>query len=508
MKSVLILLAGFFKKRAVIITLSVVLTLATAFGIGAAIYTNTPEYVAGKALLSAIGDVTERDELETLRSALDGGSIAFSAKNVSSNESDGDAELGELSTKIYFTKESVFFDDLHIKSYDDTFDADIYLGNDGAYIDEYDIIGGKYGFIAGETSLAFQSSIFAPVSQSTFSLSANNYQQALNQLRLYDISSGSKELRRDIDKVYERYIKELLDVIREKASFESENEKALVGGEKKRVRSVYVVLDSECIADIVTHMYEYISEDDKITKLIDEHEKELSDMLIGKGGTYSVSTLWSAFLAQLKNSTNDFCENLRSDYYSSQKLTLQIVTPRTSSRLLRLTVNFFSNGQEMQLIDIDCGKDGAKKSDEIKISLIDGSYSATYTVNESSRKYYSSTVTVRELDTVLLSVSFDIDKKDETYTFGLSYNAEAFDDGFDRAGLIIHGTFQKDKRVTKLSADKIKTTKDGETVKEYTCDISIVIDEDDDMPDIDLSNVKSFAYVSETQLRKLLNALT
>ena len=142
---------------------------------------------------------------------------------------------------------------------------------------------------------------------------------------------------------------------------------------------------------------------------------------------------------------------------------------------------------------LDFGKDGLKKTNEITID-IDGE-ELTYVISENTKKAYEAELEY-EGNTIL---EISIDKSNETYTLKLG-------DGY----LTIKGDFIQKGDTTTITVTKLTSsysygdgTKSTDSIK---TDITIVIDEKDNMPDVP-SDFDRISDITDKDIEKWIEDL-
>ncbi len=471
-------------------------TLAVGGGVGTAVVLNTPEMVASNALTGFFEDIPQRQEIAPFVEMMDGGSFSASVNSLKSGETE---LLGGFSGsgKIYFEKEAVFVDDFTLKVGENQLTADIYSDTEKFYIAEESVLGGAYGLVQGEAADALEDSIFNPTANTEYALPQEIYDILHYSLELYDDPKETKELQKDMEAIVKKYGKEIWKAICEYAEFESENDKVRVGGERISSRVITITMTPDSLADILEHLYEYAEDDDDLRDLIEKVADMIPQGELTEGVT--VENLLEAYDSLFDGEAADQVEaSLDALREGSGKLKIKITTPTASSTLRKLAVVF--DGKEM--ISIDVGKDGVKKSNCITVDF--GGAELAYEIEEDSKKTFEATLSMAG-QTVL---TLKIDKKDETYTLK------------GRDLFVVSGDFITEKDTITVSVEKIRMNgllADEEAKLEYIADISITIDESDKMPkplkndeiksldDIEKADFEAWAYkLYEKYLKDIL----
>jgi hypothetical protein len=122
----------------------------------------------------------------------------------------------------------------------------------------------------------------------------------------------------------------------------------------------------------------------------------------------SIKELYDEFLEEFEENLEDTCDEIKE---SEIDIKVEIVTPRNSDKLLKFTLK--SNGEE--LVSIDVGAEGVKKSDCIVIESY-GETVAEYKIKENSNKKYSASLEVGE-EKIL---SIEVDRRQDTFEVELT----------------------------------------------------------------------------------------
>ncbi len=469
------------KIIALIASAAVVTTGGVAAG-GVAIYNNQPEIVAKNAIVNFVEDLGERDELSGLVKALNGGSFEFSASSVKDKETNEELLPAELHGKVYMDKEAVMFEDFSVESDTINVSADAYFTRDFIYINESEILGGAYGIVKGEMADDFADSIFAYGSGSMLSIPDEAISDSLvEMLRVVDKVDDEK-LQKDAQKLFNNYIEEFYKITIKTVDFEDETKKVKLGSERKNARVITIEIDDNDVDSIVKEFINFVQKDKELEKFVEKYDETLSPLLSVTAGLASGALdeelSFSDYYDMAMEELDAVAEEIEIEFEGEYKI--EIVTPKASSKLLKLSLYF----ENEPIVSLDLNGKGIKDSDKITLKIGDGedARSIVYKVKENNSKTFScevSTVFGGETKKVF---SFVNDKKAETFKLNL-YNE---DEGWFEEVTTIDGDFITKSKATTITLKtiKVKTTYvyGSEDSYAYKTDIKLVIDQKDKIP--------------------------
>ncbi len=447
--------------KKLIIILAAIFVLIAGAATGVAIYSNQPKVVARNAVLGAISNFIEREEIEPFANMLDGGSL----------ELDANIDLGifaidpfSASGKLYFSDDALMIKDFSAKTGDIDISGEAYFSSELSYVTSADILGGSYGAVRGEMSDTFRSNSF----WRNKLLTAEEVEHLDSLLGAYDAGADGK-LERDLEKYTKKYSKILIKAFEEEARYKVETEKVKIGGERVKVRVVSVSIDEEGMYEIAKTLCNELKNDKELRKAVSDYSGDnisaYDEMLV-------------AFEARI----NDYAPT--PDY----KYVVKIMTPKLSSRLLRLEISKKYEDENYPVLELDVGKKGIKKTD--RISFIANGETVEYRITENSSKEYKAKVSLSydgEAETIL---KISIDKKDDT--FKLSSSLYDFE---------ISGGLVKKGRVLTVAPDFIRL---GD-VSVRDLDITFVIKEKDKMPkSLKKDEVRTVFEIPSNKLKNIL----
>ncbi len=450
-------------KKVIAILLAIVLAIGVGAGIFAAVIYNKPEKVAFSAVQGAIEDLLEREEIAPVWNMLHGGSLSVSVDEFKSDDYDM-LKGGKVSGKIYFSEDAFMAEDIKVDLFGVKIDGDIYTSSDMIYISEDEIFDGKYGIVYKDAANDFEDSIFAYGSGSDYAIQDEDTYDAIMETLESLKDTDNEKLRKDAEELAEEHIKNIYEIICDNVEFESDNDEVRLNGQREKVRVITIKMDGDDIANIVRDIYEYLCEDKTIGDFLDEHGSSLAlaDYLF-KLDSDSLGELYEEYLEDMEDRIDVICDEIEDQCDDTE---IKIITPKMSHKLLKAEIEVDGD----TVFSIDFGKDGVKKTNEINVE-IDGE-ELSYVISENTKDTYEAKLEA-DGETV---IKVSIDKKGESYKLSLG-------DGY----ITIKGDYITDGDTTTITVEKLTVRYESwedssETTYTYDADITIIIDEKDDIP--------------------------
>lgn len=459
-----------------IIIAAIIAALAVGGTTTAIIYNNTDEVVFRHSVTGVIEDVFEREEISAVTDVLDGGSVDVELNSVKANDTNVLNGI-KLSGKIYFSESALYVENAKLDYAGKCIEANAYVDEEIIYIDENNILGEKYGVDLNDTNFSelFNNSIFYSNSNSKYALDKESSYLISSVLETYD-SGEFKGAEKDIEDIAVRYIKECWDIFVENSTFESQSKDVRIGDERKNYRVITVEFDNDNLSDMLNSLITYLDNDDE---LYEKMELVYEDSDLSKSLNTSFEDFWNELVEELE----DIAENL---YNYAQKYKIEIVTPKTSSKMLKFT--FTANNYKV--IEINFGEDGVKKSSAIEISILD-ELEIIYEVNTTNNDTTIFTLTQKFNGKKYSIFELKLNEKKETYTLKLLP-----DDTYYK-NLTLSGTYsQKGDKTT------VTITKFGD----LKTDATLIFDTGDKIPKIDKSFTNPLE-ISEKELDTIIEKL-
>ena len=444
------------KKRTLVLCL--VLGSLALLGTLLCLWLYSPKVTAKRALIHSIEDLFEREEISSVLSLLDGGSVALSAENQSGNGSLTDGLCA--SGKLYFGKDRYLAEDLQISRKDISIHADLYSDHDRIYLTSDDLLGGSYGMLRDDMVSSFEDSIFSYNSGSRYALSYANHKRVVSLLRRYE-APLSEEAKEEGKKYPTRYLKLLLRTFDRHVDYDSKLGKFDVGGERITARRISVTVDANALRAILVTLREELAADAELRAFAQENEKSLYGLFALILTDEEQLTPYDSILARLDDIASKVEELL------PEPFVLELVTPILSSRLMTLSCR----RGETPLFALDVGEDGIRNTDQISV-VIKGQDVWDYTVSTHTDSIYEATLRNhwnfgdgRVGKTTVLEACFD--REAERFRLAIGGN-----------DLLLEGRYLDQGNEKKLYADKV--ARNGRIRKGLT--VSAIFCETDSFP--------------------------
>lgn len=452
--------------------LALILSAVVVVGGGAAVtvVSNRPETVAMNAISGAIEDFCAREDVAPLLSVFKEGSVEFAYEGIELDGEDDEVSItgaaasnilssAKISGKVYFAENSFMVENLSAEYEDVKLSASFFLSDDAIGISENEILDASVGIVKGDAADDFMDSIFAFGSGSEYELDEETTDMIANALKVYD-ELDVKGMKKDVQKLYESYVKELYKAIKDHAEFESESDKVKLSTGKTNARVITITIDAEAAANIIADFYEFLCDDDQLVDFLDKYEDAFAPVL--EASEYdedkSIADMYEEALEEYEDYIDELVD-MAEDSDDDEELVIEVITSKVGSNLLKLNVKY----EKESVFAIDFGKDGAKKSNEITLT-VDGEKYA-YEISENSSKAYEAEFSVNGEKIFTL----EIDKKDDAFEL-------AFADG----DVVIKGDMIIKNKSTTIEISKI--TAYDTTIK---TDITLILKQKDKMPKFD-----------------------
>ncbi len=459
------------KTKIIIIIAAVIVALGIGGTTTAIIYThnNSPEVVFGRSVSEAIEDFFERDDVSAITKIFDGGSVDVKLNSVKNNGVeilDGKTVSG----KIYFSDSALYIENAKFNYASNCFEANAYIDKDKLYIEENNILNEKYGIALNDKNLAdvFDTSVFSASSNTKYSLSKYETEIIKDVLDAYTLCGVD-----EIEKIYTNLIKECYEIFVENCTFDSQRKELNISEERKNYRVLTVEFDNHDLSCMIYSMISYIKEYDELYEV-----SELLYEVCDNSGT-SFDKFWNKTLQNLE----DIADNLK---ISEQIYKIEIVTPKTSSKMLKFTLTADND----EIFKVNLGEKGIKNSSKIKVNIM-GTYETIYEIDNS------------ENDTTVYNLTQKFDEqKFELFNLKLDEKRKTYTLESDISNLLLNGTYAKKGDKTTVTVDKFGI---------FNVDAVLIFDTDDKIRTSD----KSFTNVFElrekeidTLAKKLDNEIT
>ena len=461
---------------------------------------NQPENVAISAIAGVFNDALERPEIEPLVNMIKGGSLSL---NMTSYEIDGEnrfeeLDISKLGGKIYFSDDNkLYIEKAGVDMNGESIRFDAFFSDELLYV-KSDLLGGAYGVKYKEALEQFEESIFHKDADSDYSLdkSTSNYISELLE-RLADSSKDYEDMANDLTELLEYYVKAAWDIACETIEIESETKSVKLGKERVNARVITFSFDERDLSDIIDAFAEFIESDDRLQKFIDKYEAVFGEALETlKLDSDDIVDELVDLLDELAEEVDDFGE-----------VTVEIVTPKLSSKLLKATLKY-EDGDYVAECSIDCGKDGIADTDRIAISgkytrgNIESENTYIYAVSKNDSKSFKSSL-VYEGSRYSDSYS-QYEVENELFNVSINKSKGSFTIEFLDGSRAVTGKYSQSGSATKFTVQKLLSRYDeDEDFEAYAeLNLEIIFNEKDKMPSV--GKYKELADITEKDVDKLL----
>ena len=431
---------------------------------------NQPETVVKNTLENTVEDLLERDELSALMKMLEGGSLTL----------EGEYEHMTVDGKFYFSNVltsgdgKLYVEDLCVQKGDHSLNLTAFSSADCAYITECNLLDKTYGMVRGDMENAFLESPFAFDSGSEYALDEASHHLMAALLRMYD-SEKDTALIKDAGSMADKYAKKIKKIFAEHATFESEQDKIRVGGTRMDCRIITVTVDEMALADMISDLYDELSEDKKLRKLFVQYGDYFSDVMGEDAAEYYDDVLMKA------DTWETMIESIEDMNF---EVSVELVTPKSSAVLRQLAVRVETDHMDKEILFVDLGKDGIKKADYITLELDGVDY--IFEIAENNKSTYEAYISLDKQELVRL----EIDRKDEDYSLTLMDE------------IVITGDFIREADTVTISVDKIREGKNSQLM-----DLRVTIDTKDKMPKpLDEDDIVPMFEIDEEALAELMGS--
>ena len=466
--------------KKLIISIVAALTVCAGTATGATVYMNQPEVVARNAVADVIEGFFEREEIAPVLGMVTEGSLELTAKS-KMDEEDVPAILAdaEAGGKIYFSENAIMLEGFYAKTEGIDLKADAYLSEELAYVTNDDILGGSWGIIRGEMADAFKDSELIEMT----GMPEEAEELILKILESYD-DNITADLRKDIEKYSEKYLKVVIKAIENNAKYESENDEVKVGGERIDARVIAVTIDAEAAVAIAEEIYDEFKNDKKLRETVLGYLEEYED-LVKENGFVTDDEDFADLYDEMIDEIGDAIDELDED--DEGAIVMEIVTPKLSSKLMKLNLIEKYDGGKTTLLTIDVGEDGVKDSQNISITA--GGATISYEITENSSKEYVSAIKVKYGSESTTVAKLTIDKKEDTFKLSIP-----------EGDTTISGNWVSKGKTTTITVNKVKV--DEYTVSDF--EITLVIKSKDKMPSPEgKKDIKNILSITEEDIEEI-----
>ncbi len=505
------------KNLLVIAAAAVIIVIAIVAGVG--IYMNRPKTVMQTSVQSLLTEVFEREEFEVVSNLLESGSAEI-VMSLSGGENEVSVEYKE-----YFglKNKETYIEKLRLSANDFSVDGSLYVGEDYMYVSVPGVYGDAVGISRGKSEKGFASSIFAFESGSDYELPEETADAIKIFCRIYDDAQDKKAVE-DIEGLLKDYVQLIMDSISKHAEIEKENDTVKINGEQVGARVITVEIDAECIYNVMADLYEKLEKDKDIPKLIKKYAKlidkyvdgtSLEGMIQTELGEDEDDELVDAVLEAYDTMLDDFGDMLDEmedslDDAGSSKVVVELVTKKASSDLMAFTVSAKEDGSKMELLEVQIGKAGIKKTDKIK-AVVAEEMTFELAVKQNDRKAYKVEFTVEEGENEVARLYAEIDKEGEEFEFGFEADGEGYavEGDYTKKGKT-HTLDFKDVVYTNASGEKVSMINEllGEAEEiDLDFELKLILCENDKPKPIAKGKIKSVFEINEEDIEDIKIAI-
>ena len=423
---------GANKKLITLIAVAVVAVIVLGAAIGVVVYLNSPSVVALRSTTGFVEDLAARDEIKNIVGSVSGGSIEGSLSSV---EIDDIEQLEDFSAsgKVYLSNDTIVVENAKVTIDDTKITGNLYISEDLIYIEDNKILKEGYGVRIKDLAQNLEDSIFAPNSKSDYAFSDEDIWDAIIEAcedPQYD------KMQKDLKKITEQYAKDIWEIVCDNAKIESETKTMRINGEKQTVRLITIEIDGEVLAQTAEQVVEYLLDDNSVIDFLDKYESSFSFLSELEDTNDTLAEMYEEMLEELEEEIEDYCELLED---SDFELTLEVATPRFSSKLSMLNVELY--GEE--IFNLEIGNDGIKKTN--KISLDVGGTSIVYEVTSDDGGIYQSVLEIDDEEVASIKIDYE-GQKFEVIAGGSA----------DEPHILVKGKISQTRKSTSIEVSKIE----------------------------------------------------
>lgn len=456
--------------------------------VAAGVVVNTPKNAFAIAMSSAIKDVTEREEVKYFTDVLSGGSLGFSFQGI--EDKNGNSLTGDVSAegKLYFAKNAIAAEDITISAEGMELSASIYASEKEVVIEEYDILGGAYGIEFDTLLEDLENSIFAP-GESQYSMPSEAYDIIVDTLENMK-SSDNKEMAKDAKKLAETVAKDAWKIVTDNASFNSYDERDL--------RRIEMYVGTYELEGIITDSWDYLYESKDLKSFMEKYNDKFISIYELATQEEFEERYFSDWFYDLLDEV-DIDEAIDDMYEYFTNIQVNVYTPKLLPHLVEMDV--LVGGEE--IISIDVGEKGIKKTDEITITYAD-SLEMTYSfVNDKNQLAVSLSVDAEDYGGNYVEIELEADKKSESYELTVMHEAHY---GAETTQIGVEGQMATKGKTTTMTIEEVSletTSEYGSSYEQtYYVDCELVISTSDKMPEA--PSYEKISDITESDIEEII----
>ncbi len=424
------------------------------------IVSNLPKNVFAKSVVGFFEDAVEREEIEPIYNMLKKGSLEASLSKVKYEGIDF-MEDRSFSGKVYFSDKGLAVKDVQVDMDGLQIEGEAYLTSDLVYVQEKHILDGSYGIKKKNFEKDLGDSIFAYDSESAYAISDEDTYNAL----IDTVNCIDEDMAKDFEKVSKKYIKKFWKIVSKHADFDKRGSVEKLAGKRTSVRSITMSIDGRAMANIAEDMYDFMESDKALVKFLREYQDAFSLMYChvdeDSDAPTNIVEEYEMWLEEFEDQVEMFSD-AADELDDEGEVVIELATPKLSSKLLKLTASVEYDDYSMEMLTLDCGKEGIKDTDYI--SLKAGSDKIVYEIDKNTRREYEAALKVDGEKVLEVSV----DRAKDEYEFEIG-------------GTKLKGEIFTKSKVTTITVDKI-IEKNYSGSSTTNLDLKLIIDQKDKMP--------------------------
>ena len=290
----------------------------------------------------------------------------------------------QLSGKAYFAKDAFMLENVSVTGIGKSnlsLEFDAYFDKSTAYVTEEKILGGTYGIEIGELADDLSNSVVAPSKNTDYSLDQKTFDRIKKVLEYVD-DMDTESMTKDVEKMVTRYVKQGWKILEENAEYDSKTKKVSVGGSKIEARIITVTIDKYALIDMIEDVLDYVEDDDELYDYLAENYDQIAGLVdYGDIMPQNFDKLWEETIKAVRETVSYIQQMQIND------ITVELVTPKFSSKLLKVSLLYGGN----TLGSLDVGEDGVKESEKITFTARGHEY--VYEIKENSKDTFEATFT-------------------------------------------------------------------------------------------------------------------
>ncbi len=437
-KSKLLLLIPIVGVVAIVALVAVLVTTAFAGG---------PVSKVANAFAKTFESVSQNDTSEMLTKIMEQGSVEIKGDL---SKWDIGAELnGSFNLKIYSnSKEQMGACDFSMTMAETTIDGGVYYTGDEMAIKSSALLGENkvYGVSLKSALENLPKSVFAP-GKSEFSMDQESYDQFMNYL---ESIKKSKELDKEMEKVLNRYIGYLEDLLEENAVIKKASGSVSVGDKEIKTNDITIRIDEKAVSEVLKGLWAKAEKDDELKDVLARY----LDNNYGLSGIIQDSTQEGIPVHGYENKTGkELVDDLWDEIDDNIDVTIDEIEGTDtvveckfqigsrSKTMVAFNLKVETEGETEIEIDATLGEDICT-SELVELEITDANGKETaikYTVSENNDQEYDAKLTVEGQETLTIN----LDKEDNSYKVSFGEDGE------------IRGTFKQDGETITLTVNQI-----------------------------------------------------